>query len=197
MDSTPAPIQTTAMNPIAYLSYYDSINEQKAKALMQACGQVIAQVKPSQLYFLFSSPGGSTDAGFVLYHYLRALPVPVVMHNIGSINSVGNVVFLAADERYAVQHSSFLLHGIQWGFPQGAQLSWSQLQEQVDRFRDEENRMAGIISERTTISVKDLKQLFRQGETKDLAFAQEKGIISGIREAKVPDGAPFVPLNFT
>jgi hypothetical protein len=42
----------------------------------------------------------------------------------------------------------------------------------------------------------ELKQLFHQGETKDVAFAEEKGIINGAREAKIPPGAPFFALNF-
>lgn len=181
----------------AYISYYDAINEPKAKALMAASANVLAQTKPERLYFLFSSPGGSVDAGIALYNFLRSLPVPVVMHNSGSIDSVAIVVFLAADERYANPHSTFLFHGIQWGFGQGAQLSWAQLQETVSRFQGDEARLGGIITQRTSITSPELTQLFRQGETKDLGFAKEKGLIRDVREAKVPSGAPFVALNFT
>ncbi len=184
------------MGPVAYISYYDAINEQKAKSLMEACANVIAQTKPGQLYFLFSSTGGSVDAGITIYNYLRALPMPLVMHNIGSIDSIANVIFLAADERYATPNSSFLFHGIQWGFAQGAQLTWAQLQETVSRFKNDEARMSGIITQRTSITNDELNQLYRQGETKDLAFAQQKGVIQDIREAKVAPGSPFVSLNF-
>lgn len=184
------------MGPIVYLSYYDVINEQKAKSLMEACANTIAQTKPSQLYFLFSSTGGSVDAGVAIYNYLRALPVPLVMHNIGSIDSIANVIFLAADQRFATPNSSFHFHGIQWGFGQGAQLTWTQLQETVSRFRTDEARMSGIITQRTTITNDELNQLYHQGETKDLVFAQEKGVIHGVREAKVAPGSPFFALNF-
>ena len=104
---------TTAEAPLSsttYISYFDVINEAKAKAFMAACADAVAQTRPSRLYFLFSSSGGSVDAGIALYNYLRALPVPIVMHNTGSIDSIANVVFLAADERYANPHSIFLLH---------------------------------------------------------------------------------------
>src|SRR6266516_1008548 len=99
------------------------------------------------------------------------------MHNTGSIDSIANVVFLAADERYANPHSTFLLHGIHWNFAQGAQLSWAQLQETVGRFKADESRMASIISDRTSVTSEELQTLFRQGETKDLAFAKSKGLI--------------------
>jgi ATP-dependent Clp protease, protease subunit len=179
-----------------FLSYYDGISDQKSRSLMEACAQAIAQTSPEQLYFLFSSSGGSVDAGIALYHYLRALPVPIIMHNTGSVDSVANMVFLAADHRYATPHSSFLLHGITWTFGQGTTLTWTQLQETVDRFRSLEARMSAIMSERTTLSEADVRTLFHQGETKGLEFAKEKGFIHEVREAKVPPGAPFFALNF-
>lgn len=181
----------------AYISYYDVINELKTKSFMEACAQVLAQTKATQLYFLFSSTGGSVDAGVALYNFLRALPVPLVMHNIGSIDSIANVVFLAADERYGSANSSFLFHGIQWGFGQGAQLSWTQLQETVSRFKGEETKIIDIISQRSILTAEELKALFHQGEAKGTAFAQEKGIIQGVKEAKIPTNVPFIALNFT
>lgn len=184
------------MSKTVYISYYDSINEQKAKALMQVCAQIITQDQPTQLYFLFSSVGGSVDAGVALYNYIRSLPVPVVMHNSGSIDSIANVVFLAADERYAAPTSSFLFHGMQWGFSAGQQLSWMQLQETVSRFKSDEGKIISIISQRTKISASELQTLFHQGESKDLAFAEAKGIVKAVCEAKVPPGAPFYALNF-
>jgi len=184
------------MSQVTYLSYYDAINEQKARALMQACAQAIEQTKPSQLYFLFSSSGGSVDAGIALYNFLRALPIPLVMHNTGSIDSIANAVFLAADERYATPHASFLLHGLTWGFAQGAQLTWSQLQETVSAFKGSEARFTGIMRERTSLTEGELTALLHQGETKDLAFAKEKGIIREIRPAHVAPGTPFFALNF-
>jgi len=179
----------------AYISYYDAINEQKTRGVMQACGQIIAQTKATELYFLFSSIGGSVDAGVALYNFLRALPVPLVMHNTGSIDSIANVVFLAADERYANSNSTFLFHGIQWGFAQGAQLSWTQLQETVSRFRGDEAKIIDIISQRTNITGEDLKALFHQGEVRDTAFAKDKNIIREVKEAKIPANAPFFALN--
>jgi ATP-dependent protease ClpP protease subunit len=163
---------------------------------MEACAQIIAQAHATQLYFLFSSTGASVDAGVALYNFLRALPVPIVMHNTGSIDSIANVVFLAADERYANSNSSFLFHGIQWGFSQGAQLTWTQLQETVSRFKGEETKIIDIISQRTTIKPDELKALFHQGEIRGTAFAQEKGIIQGVKEAKIPANVPFFALNF-
>ncbi len=181
---------------VAYVSYYDVINEQKAKSLMQASAEILTQTRATKMYFLFSSQGGSVDAGVALYNFLRALPIPLVMHNTGSIDSIANVIFLAADERYANTHSTFLFHGINWNFAQGASLSWTQLQETVSRFKGDEGKIIDIISQRTTLTAEELKALFHQGETKGTAFAREKGIIQSVQDAKIPAGAPFFALKF-
>ena len=183
------------MASTAYISYYGAISEVNTRTAMDTCAGVIEQAKPSNLYFLFSSTGGSVDAGMALYNYLRALPVPIVMHNIGSVDSIANVVFLAADKRYAAPYSMFLLHGITWGFGKGANLTWSQLQESVSAFRADESRITGVITSRTKITSDELMELFHQGETKDLAFAQEKDIIQEVREPKIEAGAVLVSLN--
>ena len=189
--------QTEAlMGGTTYITYYDAINEQKAKALMALCADVIATQKPDRLYFLFSSPGGSVSAGVTLFNYLRSLPVPIVMHNTGSVDSIAAVVFLAADERYANPHASFLLHGVKWGFPQGANLDWPALQETVNSFKGDEARISGIITGRTQMSAEELERLYRQGDLVGPALAKEKGLIRDVLEAKVPSGTSLISCNF-
>ena len=43
---------------------------------------------------------------------LAAMPFKLATHNVGRVNSIGNVVFLAGEERYAVPHSAFMFHGV-------------------------------------------------------------------------------------
>jgi ATP-dependent protease ClpP protease subunit len=89
------------MEPIdtIYVNYFDSINDAKTKALMAICSDIVAKEKPRAIYFLFSSVGGQVNAGITLYNFLRSLPVEIVMHNNGSIDSIANVIFLAASKR--------------------------------------------------------------------------------------------------
>jgi ATP-dependent protease ClpP protease subunit len=119
------------------------------------------------------------------------------MHNIGSVDSIANVIFLAASERYAAKHSTFLFHGINWNFAQAAALTFTQLQEILSSFRGEEAKIAGIIAERSKLTESEIKALFAQGEAKDLAFAVEKGIIQEIREPSIPKDAPHVTVNLS
>ena len=178
-----------------YVNYFDSINDAKTKALMAICSDIVAKQKSRTIYFLFSSVGGQVNAGITLYNFLRALPVEIVMHNNGSIDSIANVIFLAASKRYAAKHSSFLFHGISWNFGAGANLSFSQLKENLSSFEREETKLVSIIAERTTMSEAEVKELFRQGEAKDLKFAIDKGVISEVKDPSVPKDAPLITVN--
>jgi len=178
-----------------YVNYFDSITDAKTKAFMAVCSDIVAKHKPRTIYFLFSSVGGQVNAGVTLYNFLRSLPVEVVMHNTGSIDSIANVVFLAASKRYAAKHSSFLFHGITWSFQQGAALTFAQLQETVSAFKREEGKIAGIMAERSKLTESEIRELFLQGESKDLQFAIDKGIIHEVREPVVPKDAPLITVN--
>ncbi len=178
-----------------YVNYFDGIDESKAKAFMAICSDIVAKQKPKTIYFLFSSNGGGVNAGITLYNFLRALPVEIVMHNVGSIDSIANVIFMAASKRYAAVHSSFLFHGITWGFGAGASLTFNQLTETLSVFKREEDKIASILAERTKMSEAEIRELFRQGESKDLQFAVDRGVIHEIRAATIPENAPLITVN--
>ena len=113
------------------------------------------------------------------------------MHNVGSIDSIANVVFLAGKTRYATPTSVFLLHGISWTFQQGAAFTYSQMQETISRFDAAEQLSARIIGERSKLTAQEVRELFRQGQSKEPQFALDKGLIHAIREVAIPEGVPL------
>lgn len=113
------------------------------------------------------------------------------MHNVGSIDSIANAIFLAGDERYATSTSVFLLHGITWNFQQPTTLTYSQMQEIISRFDSAEQLSAQIIEKHTKLTAAEVRELFRQGQSKNPQFALEKELIHEIREVIIPDGAPL------
>jgi ATP-dependent protease ClpP protease subunit len=188
---------TDSVTDTFYVNYFDGIDDSKVKSLMGIFTDIVAKQKPKTIYFLFSSGGGSVNAGITLYNFLRALPVEITMHNVGSIDSIANVIFLAGTKRYAAAHSSFLFHGILWNFGAGASLNFTQLNETLSVFKREEDKIASIIAERTKMTETEIRDLFRQGETKDLQFAVDKGVIDEIRAATIPKDAPIITVNLS
>lgn len=180
---------------VIYVNYYDAINEIKVKAIMAALSDIITREKPDTIYCLFSSSGGQVEPGIALHNFIRALPVEIIMHNTGSIDSIANVVFLAADIRYASVHSSFLFHGINWNFEAKTSLNKTQLKEILSNFDSSESKIAGIITERTKLTPEDVQTLFNQGESVNSDFALSKGIVSAVKNPAVPKDAMLLSFN--
>jgi ATP-dependent protease ClpP protease subunit len=198
-DSPPAtPSDSPSFPPekIVYLNFFSKIDESTANKFMTICAEIIKAENPAKLYFLFASPGGSVDAGIAIYNYLRALPVKLVMHNNGAIDSIANVIFHAADERHAAPHASFLFHGVSMNLEK-ASLNRSQIQELLSQLKALEDKIGKILSERCQLSISEVQALFLNGETKDTDFAAAKGIVQSVTQPVIPKNAKFYSLNFS
>jgi ATP-dependent protease ClpP protease subunit len=93
-----------------YISFSAEIDIKTTETLIAVTFAQIAQ-GASELYYLFSTPGGQVAQGIALYNTLKALPVPTIMHSVGNVDSIGNAIFLAGKTRYACPVSTFMFHG--------------------------------------------------------------------------------------
>lgn len=121
----PAGLQQILMNAAKppperiYVSFSAEINPNTTEALIALCANHANQgVK--EIYLMMSTPGGTVMNGLNLYNVLRALPVKLITHNVGNVDSIGNAVFLAGEERYACFHSTFMFHGVGYDMPGAA-----------------------------------------------------------------------------
>lgn len=178
-----------------YINYADNIDSTRVKHIISIITQLIGNEKPDRIIFLISSRGGEVDAGISLYNFLKALPVQVYMHNVGSIDSIANVVFCAGEKRYAAPHSTFLFHGVQTRVNGPSMLSLPQLEEIRDRVIKNHDTIAGIIGENSKMKESEIKKLFAQGETKDVDFALKRNFINEVKLPQIPKGALFISIN--
>jgi ATP-dependent protease ClpP protease subunit len=183
------------MSDTVYFTFHDAIEMPSVNRVIDFTNRALTEHKPGRICYLISSSGGSVDSGVTLYNYLRALPLTVVMHNVGTVDSIANAVFLAGKERYATLASAFLLHGVMWNFHEKSTLSYPQLQEIMSRFDAAEQLVAQIIGEHTKLTTEEVRALFRQGESKSPQYAKEKGMIHDICEAKIEPGNPIVAIK--
>lgn len=85
------------------------INSSTCGNLINTCAKVLQQ-EAEELRINIATMGGECSYGFTLYNFLRALPVPIHTHNLGTVESMGNILFLAGERRSASAHSKFLFH---------------------------------------------------------------------------------------
>ena len=135
-------------------------------------------------------------SGINLYHVLKGMPFELVIHNVGNVDSVGNVIFLAGTKRYASANATFMFHGVGFDMPRNARLEEKDCRERLASILADQTRMGNIIAQCTKLSVAEIADLFKQAQTKDTAFALEKGIIHEIKEFQIMPGCPIISLVF-
>ena len=78
---------------------------------------------------------------------------------------------------------------------QPTQITKSKFKELLSGLEKDENKIAGIISDRSSLTEKEIRKLFLQGEAKDLSFALKKGVIQEVRDPSIPNNAALISLN--
>lgn len=179
---------------VVYINYFDAIDMARVGNIMQICTNVISNVSPKTLYFMFATPGGEVAAGIALYNFLKAISPKVVMHNMGIVNSIGNVIFAAGDERYASSHSTFLFHDVEMGL-QGS-FNTHKLGELKSSLEGDQDKIAGIIAGCTSMTDAEIRQFFLTGESKSATFALEKGFVHEVRNVTLKPEDLFININY-
>ncbi len=175
------------------LSFIENVTFDSARRLLSAVNTSLNDgVK--DLTILISSPGGQLIPGFALYNQLLGIPTDLTIHNIGSVNSIANAIFLAGKKRYATESATFLFHGTQWGVAQATEIPRTQLFEILQSLDADEKRLRDIIVEKTKLSADEVTELLASGVTKDAAFALDKGFIDDIIEFSLPGGVPIYQI---
>ncbi len=165
------------------------INHGSACTVRNLCLQAL-QSGATAIELHMSTEGGNMTAGFALYFFLKSLPLPLTTHNVGSVESVGVVIFLAGEKRYACPGTRFLVHPLHWGFGSLVAADHSRVSEWRDCLDFDAERYACIFEEATkNAGVKDeiRTHLFGNARIFDAAQAVEAGIIHEAVQARLPE----------
>jgi ATP-dependent protease ClpP protease subunit len=191
MATTPEP----TVPPEVYVSFSAEINPNTAESLIATMADIANQGVP-KVTLCLSTPGGGVPKGVTIYNTLRAMPFTLVTHNVGNVDSIGNAVFLAGEQRLACPHSTFMFHGVASPVMAGEQLSRGALKERTDGVLADEKRIGAIIRERTKLRASDVEALFNETQTKDATYAVGAGIVHEIKDVQIPVGTPIFSLVF-
>jgi ATP-dependent protease ClpP protease subunit len=177
---------------VAYIIFSAEINGETKQRLINAVNDLMSNGR-DEIRLMISTGGGGVVPGFEIYNTLRALPVKLVAYNMASVNSIGNVVFLAADERYACASSTFMFHGVSWDVPANA-IAGPQAKEILGFIEADERRISETIADRTELTVEQAEKFFEEAATLGARQALEMGIVSAVEEPKVVAGCPLVVI---
>jgi ATP-dependent protease ClpP protease subunit len=114
----------------------------------------------------------------------------LITHNIGSVESVGVVIFLAGQKRYACPGTRFLIHPLHWGFGNLVAADHSRVSEWRDCLDFDAERYACIFEEATSGAQAhtDIRShLTGNARIYDADQALAAGIIHGAVQARLPE----------
>jgi ATP-dependent Clp protease protease subunit len=164
------------------------INHNSACAVRNLCLQAV-QNGATEIELHMSSEGGNMTAGFALYFFLKSLPVPLTTHNIGSVESIAVVIFLAGQQRYACPGTRFLIHPLHWGFGSLVAADHARVSEWRECLDFDAERYASIFLEATTaagIPTDIHNNLFGNARIFDADEAVRAGIAHKAVQSRLP-----------
>ena len=196
MPGMQVPGAQTLRGKTVYVSFSAEVNAHTTESLIATMAN-FANQGVAEVQLMLSTPGGVVMNGINLFNVLRALPFKLVTHNVGNVDSIGNVIFLAGEDRYAAPHSTFMFHGCQASTPPGmSQFDFKRLREVLDNIDADELRIASIVEQRSKLTEAQIRAFFREAHTMNAAEAVGTGIVDEIRDVQVPAGSPVVALVF-
>lgn len=191
-----APSKPDAPAMVAVVSFMADVNPTTAQALIGQMAQ-LANQGFTDITLLLSTPGGTVREGMAIYNILRGLPIQLTTHNVGNVDSIGNVIFLAGERRYACPNTTFMFHGVGQTLPAQTRLEQRDLREKLGSIEADNDRIARVLEERATFNdAKEVRDLFVEASTKDADYAVGRGIIHDVRNVEVPRGTPVFQLVF-
>lgn len=143
----------------------------------------------TELALHLSTEGGNMTAGFALHFFLKSLPLPLSAHNIGSVESVGVPIFLAASRRYACPGTRFLVHPLHWGFGDLVAADHSRVSEWRDCLDFDAERYARIFEQATAGAAAPVAiraNLTGNARLFDAGQALDAGIVHAVCQATLP-----------
>jgi ATP-dependent protease ClpP protease subunit len=179
-----------------YISFSAEISPHTTESLLAVLANCVNQ-RVKTVYLMLSTPGGSVMNGLNIYNVLIGLPLEVITHNVGNVDSIGNAIFLAGKRRYACPHSTFMFHGVGFDLKnQTMRLEEKNLKESLANILSDHKRIGSIIAERTKLDEKVVAGLFSEAQTKDATFAVGAGIVHEVKNVQIPPGSNVISLVF-
>ena len=138
--------------------------------------------KPIKLFFY--SYGGSLDVNHSFIDVIETSVTPVIGINMGQACSAACFIYMACKERYALPHSSFLIH--QGGVDGGFSGTYEQVVAAIVEYQRQMEALANYIMAHTKITPEEMEENFSSEWYLTAEQAVEKGvatkIISSIEE---------------
>ena len=143
----------------------------------------------TRIHLMINSPGGSVAHGLALYNILKSNPIEVYTYNIGSVDSIGVIVFCSGDRRFSVPNSRFLIHPVQLNAQGNYTFDEHKLNEHVKSITIDQQNIINIIAQTTNKEPKEIEKKIHNRTTFTAEEAKKQSLVDIITKM------PFIPAN--
>lgn len=158
------------------------VNNTLVNPLLQAVASAV-QRGDTEIRIGISSPGGNVYYGVTAHNFLAGIPIPVLTHNMGQVDSVTAVLYCAGSQRSCAPNARFLIHSIGITLPGQATFEEKQMQERVDGMKNDRANIARILAGSTGRSQKDVEDDMLNGRILNAEEAKAYGFVHTIASA--------------
>jgi len=144
--------------------------------------QDIIEAKESEsdtITVYINSTGGDVDAGYAIYEALRLSGKKIITYAVNYCYSCAVLLYLSGDERYATNHSSFLLHEPRHLIDREI-LTRKKYEERIKELTEHMNVLFTKICERSNLTVKKINSQIKESKDGDWYFQTEEATKLGI-----------------
>ena len=170
-----------------YVWFARSINDQTMNELIASLFDIAT--RSDEIHLLINSNGGNVHAGIHCYTMMNALSATLITYNVGHVDSIANVIFLAGEKRYCAPTSVFMFHSVGFDYNGPTRLEGRQLREHLDSVVADHKRIGDIISSRSLLKQPAASELFDIQRVYDASWAKENGVVHDISELQIRQGA--------
>ena len=175
------------------LRFFAPVTDQTAQRLIAFIDRARTSGVES-VHLLIATTGGSTNAGITIYNFIRASGVKVIAVNMGMVESIGTVIFCAADERISMPQARFSFHPNTFKI-QNAEMGVRQLEEKVNILNVEHEAIAIIISSATGRTIEEARDLIIGHRSFSATEAKNFGLVQDIQEFRIPTDAKVFAVD--
>lgn len=133
-----------------------------------------------EITLYINSPGGEVVSGLAVYDYIQLMKAPVRTVCVGTAASMGAILFLAGQKREMLEHTRLMIHDPAYGGGDMTGKKPHELQMYVDKLKQSQEIIVGIIAEKTGRPLEEVYEKTREDSYFNAAEAVAYGLATGI-----------------
>ncbi len=149
--------------------------------------------KTERFIILISSPGGSVFHALSAYNLLRGLPVEIITHNFGSVDSSAGIIYCAGSKRYSVPDARFLIHPLIYNL-QGGYFE-EQMEEHLKNLQLDTQNTVGVLAATTGKKEDEVLDDMKKRKHLNPEQAMEYGLVDEIKTELVEVGTEIIKVQ--